>query len=1656
MSRKALPSARPVHPCLLSVFDSNQGAEYSTWAHITANKNELPNLITAQASTLCIYTISTDTARLELTETFSHLAGTIVFLETLKSPSGADSLLIGFDGHPRLAVCSLQEPASDVMASRSQLLLATSLLDLTPALMDACVGSVTPLEQDLIATVLDRGDGPDKTVAIILGGGVAVAAVALHFAANAWHASEPFLLPLSTLALPINFQKNATAAAAAAATPNISAYQQTIAHGYGDIWSACFLPGYLEPTLVLLHAPAGQPWSGRLATSLGSCQVTAMSVTVPHHQAAVLWSVTVPADAQFLRPTGTTGCLVVCTNSIFSISNGGRISAQGALAVNGWAGATSAGLHLSPNPWPLPKLAVQLDGARVAMISDSLGLVVLRHGAVYLLQQLHENWSMIPVGQTLGSLGQIASLLVLPLGDPGALDKLLPAKVLGVSVGLVFCGSRLGDSSLLGYTLESNVGLVDAVQGKGNVIIQGAIKEEDEQSDEPAHAVDEYEMILRSEEDALYAPDDVNDEASKIEKALPDVIPPSDEESEEVSGSRRRTRNKRAKLTRMSVIRSLNALDSLTGIGPLGPGCEGPLRGSTDRTALANFAAMPGASTASLGTIAKIMPCGHGSSGGLALVTAPGSDDRSILVEEDCLNVESVFCLGGLVLLGMFPRDDGAGINVLRIECNENSLEMTQVDMAAWYKSDGMEMDTDENTSDPSFIFTKSQLLAAAALNSSYFCVVVRLLNGEGGYVLATYNDEGGQLKTVSNQILSTGFPSTLVQCSPFQKLNQGAVFGTVWSMGCAIVYVIDSKGEVEERIIEGTSSLVATDDDDEEVFYESDRVTAIDVFKAPSTLFNQDRNFSESSLHMTGGRVLDDLDDEDRELYQGFDALKSAVNSVSDTVARDSPSDVAPESVFVAVSRQNAQLQIFKIDDLEVPVWEAVGCGQGVAKLSPSAVQHPRRPKMHKVYSREIRFFSAGLQGGVQDHFLAVSTNLGDVQLYKVKGGDLVRVSVRLPSRPSKKQSEHRAKLRRKNILPPDAIDDSVVNANLFYHNQLSRFDDISGQSGLFAAIARPMWFLTERRSLVALSHRSRHVAPGGGKSRPVSGFCTGVKSSSSGSSGFMTLHERIGRVGSQRITIFKGISSFFPPLGLMPGGGYCVEKIPMGVTVHRVQFINDADVSTNDHPLYAVLIAREIEADQSNLNDDGLSPEERQRRKDERQDAKIKRQVEADLGGFDMEQEWVEEIEREDCFDVDSSLGGAPPIRNSAYSLWIVDAANSWNVVDSYELGEFEHGLVMNVMYLTELSIELGSNSAIGDNVGVDSLFVAVGTGIVDGDGEDVSAKGRVRLFQVTRDEAAAALGQVAVLSVVYEKDILNGPVTTLSCLTVEGKSRLVMGTGADVNVEQWGMGKLTQVGFFRATMQILDIKLFKNFFILSDAYDSLYFLVWRESDKSLTLLAKDYEPIAVFAAGLMSRGAAMTFVCHDDRENLQFFQYAPGDAAARGGNKLVCRADVHLGGQTVSLENHFCRSSILVNSATPSSTMAALKSQDALYGRGDDDQRLGVHFGTSDGGFGTILPLNEPDYWRLAALQSVLANALESDCALNARAWRLYRRSPRRGGCRSNDRRKGVIDGDLVIQFCDLPTADQEDLASAIGSTVELIMDNLVELRCSSMVI
>ena len=281
-------------------------------------------------------------------------------------------------------------------------------------------------------------------------------------------------------------------------------------------------------------------------------------------------------------------------------------------------------------------------------------------------------------------------------------------------------------------------------------------------------------------------------------------------------------------------------------------------------------------------------------------------------------------------------------------------------------------------------------------------------------------------------------------------------------------------------------------------------------------------------------------------------------------------------------------------------------------------------------------------------------------------------------------------------------------------------------------------------------------------------------------------------------------------------------LTKIPLGVTVRHIEYLDFSNLSTNTEPLYLLLISRAFEIDQSSLSDDGLTTEQRQQKKEEREKEKIRRQVEADLGGFDVEQEWVEEIERDDIFEVDSDLGGAPKIQVEKHELWLICGGLNWTVLDKYRLNDFEHGMSLKVMNLTEISDDSPSGSTGEVNKEPQStLFGIVGTGIVDQDGEDIGSRGRVLLFEIKRQEFDMNKGEKnLMISLSYEKDVLHGPVASLGCLRCEGVNRVVIGAGAEVTVEQWGEDKLTQVGFFHANMQVQDITLFKTFFLLSDA--------------------------------------------------------------------------------------------------------------------------------------------------------------------------------------------------------------------------------------------
>ena len=99
----------------------------------------------------------------------------------------------------------------------------------------------------------------------------------------------------------------------------------------------------------------------------------------------------------------------------------------------------------------------------------------------------------------------------------------------------------------------------------------------------------------------------------------------------------------------------------------------------------------------------------------------------------------------------------------------------------------------------------------------------------------------------------------------------------------------------------------------------------------------------------------------------------------------------------------------------------------------------------------------------------------------------------------------------------------------------------------------------------------------------------------------------------------------------------------------------------------------------------------------------------------------------------------------------------------------------------------------------------------------------------------------------------------------------------------------------------------------------------------------------------------------------------------------------------------------------------------------------------FGTLDGAFGYILPCSEKTYRRLLMLQNVLLTSIPHFAGLNPKGFRTNKTRRKE---LSNPNR-GIIDGQLVFKFTDLPFAQRSEIAKKIGTKPIDIMDDLAEL-------
>ena len=587
----------------------------------------------------------------------------------------------------------------------------------------------------------------------------------------------------------------------------------------------------------------------------------------------------------------------------------------------------------------------------------------------------------------------------------------------------------------------------------------------------------------------------------------------------------------------LTTFRTITALDSLTGLGPLGPGCYGPV--ATFPHSTGQDEALSSQSSLFSNTFASsarhmIMPCGFGDSGGLAVLTTPGRDTigGTILCEADLLGMEgTIFSLptNNLILMG---KSDSSGALILRGVRSPNGEglqpieEFEEVDVNELSQNSANEEDSSVPSLHNVEDIMKMKLYAVSEFGRGNSLFLVKTSQGDDGIPYSIIIMSSGchdeskdemssdvklsvshEHRITFNALLDEGSPRSLSSVTPIVSDDASSIsFGCVWSCGHASLFdvrVTDDEFEVVESIFFG--DMPSSTEDTE--FYKSKKIVAMDLVVLPDHIFACDDTETSVAAH-----------DESTSLSFPPDRLSMHGSWMS---RLDGNSSKSTDKTVIVLCRRSGSLEMYNKDDAVncpqinnpsnantdiVPIWKTVGCGHGVSVLGQLHNKTNSRKPEGLVETAEIRVFVSGpsLSEELSDTAtgkdawmlrslcVLVDTSLGDLQLYsgskrKSNGSRLEfsRVPLNCVTRPSEEAGRHFVKLRRKGIVP-DAVKTD------FRSNRLHRFSNISQQSGLFAATPRPLWFVSERGAPAVVSHKSRHVSAAGARQVPVSGFCS------------------------------------------------------------------------------------------------------------------------------------------------------------------------------------------------------------------------------------------------------------------------------------------------------------------------------------------------------------------------------------------------------------------------------------------------------------------------------------------------------------------------------------------------------------------------------------
>jgi cleavage and polyadenylation specificity factor subunit 1 len=247
----------------------------------------------------------------------------------------------------------------------------------------------------------------------------------------------------------------------------------------------------------------------------------------------------------------------------------------------------------------------------------------------------------------------------------------------------------------------------------------------------------------------------------------------------------------------------------------------------------------------------------------------------------------------------------------------------------------------------------------------------------------------------------------------------------------------------------------------------------------------------------------------------------------------------------------------------------------------------------------------------------------------------------------------------------------------------------------------------------------------------------------------------------------------------------------------------------------------------------------------------------------------------------------------------------------------------------------------------------------------------------------------------------------------------------------------GELNGIAFLDVNIFVINISAVKNLILISDVFKSVWFVCFQEDPPKIVALGKDHYPVQVYGAEFVVDNTLLSMIVTDSNKNLHVLSYSPYAVQSQGGQRLIRRGEIHTGHYIQSFNKIRCQPSFYQNEWVQS-------------------LQYGCIGGTLGGGLVMVMPVSEKMFKRLYSLYSRMVTHLEHFCGLNPRGYRHVANLSKTIAVSSvvtgPPGPRGILDGDLIRHFSQLPLYKQQELAAAIGSRPDRIIDDLLDVERS----